>query len=247
MKYHRNRDYAGRVLSPIGVGVSAFYWTPAQLGTSLSLWLDASDATTRFQDSGLTTLALADTDPVGGWKDKSGNARHVLQATAGKRPLLKLAIQNGLPIIRSDGTDDFLQASYTLNQPYTRYALAKWTGGLTLLDGTTLNTGLMYVTGGNVSIFAGSNVSTGANPASFFLATAVFNGASSSIRIDSGTAASGNAGASNPGGITLGVRGDTTTQPTANDYSEIIEVTGLVSAANDAQIRTYFTGKWGKP
>jgi hypothetical protein len=74
----------------------------------LVVWHDASDASTLFQDSALTTPANADNDPVGGWKDKSGNGRTATQTTAGKRPLLKLAIRNGLPGLRFDDTDDYL-------------------------------------------------------------------------------------------------------------------------------------------
>lgn len=79
--------------------------------SGLKLWLDANDPATLFQDSGLTTPATADADPVGGWKDKSGNNNHATQAVAGDRGTLKLAIQNGLPIVRFDGTSDSLELS----------------------------------------------------------------------------------------------------------------------------------------
>lgn len=84
---------------------SAF--SPTQVA-GLSLWLDSSDPSTLFQDSALTTPASADGDPVGGWKDKSGNGRHVSQGTSSARPLLKLSVQNSKNVIRFDGTDDFL-------------------------------------------------------------------------------------------------------------------------------------------
>lgn len=61
-----------------------------------------------WQDSARTTPAVADGDPIGAWDDTSGNNRHALQATAGKRPLLKLGIVNGKPVVRFDGTDDTL-------------------------------------------------------------------------------------------------------------------------------------------
>ena len=52
---------------------------------NLKLWLDASDASTLFQDAAGTTPAT-NGDPVGLWKDKSGNSKDVTQATAGSRP-----------------------------------------------------------------------------------------------------------------------------------------------------------------
>ena len=72
----------------------------------IQLWLKADAGL--WQDAAMTTPAVADTDPVGGWADQSGNANHATQATAGNRPLLKLAIQNGRPVVRFDGTDDWL-------------------------------------------------------------------------------------------------------------------------------------------
>lgn len=62
------------------------------------LWL-RSDAGT-FTTSAMTTAAVADADPVGGWADQSGRGNHATQATAGKRPALKLAIQNGRSVLR---------------------------------------------------------------------------------------------------------------------------------------------------
>lgn len=63
--------------------------------TGLQFWADAADAATLYTDSTLTTLAVSDGDVIGGWKDKSGNSRNALQTNGTKKPLLKLAIQNG--------------------------------------------------------------------------------------------------------------------------------------------------------
>lgn len=76
--------------------------------SGLALWLDASDASTLFQDAAGTTAAAGDADPVGLWQDKSGNGRHVSQATSSARPSLKLGVQSAKNVIRFDGTDDFL-------------------------------------------------------------------------------------------------------------------------------------------
>src|SRR4051794_15888095 len=86
---------------------------------NLKVWLKADAGT--FQDAALTTPATANNDPVGGWSDQSGSGAVLTQATAGKRPLLKLANQNGLPTVTFDGTDDFLQKLYgtPFNQPIT--------------------------------------------------------------------------------------------------------------------------------
>lgn len=59
-------------------------------------------------------LVLADSDPVTTWADQSGNGNDVTQGTAGFKPLYKTNIQNGLPIVRFDGTDDVLTAGFTI-------------------------------------------------------------------------------------------------------------------------------------
>ncbi|MFI0461766.1 MAG: hypothetical protein ACH36C_06930, partial [Ilumatobacteraceae bacterium] len=64
-------------------------WTPASLGSSLAVWLDASDVSTITSSGGL----------VSEWRDKSGNARHAVQATSSSRPTL-----NGSAISISDYT-----------------------------------------------------------------------------------------------------------------------------------------------
>jgi len=69
-------------------------FTPRSI-SGLALWLDASDASTLFQNSDGTTPATATSDPVGYWADKSGNGRHVTQATSGNRPLVGAVVANG--------------------------------------------------------------------------------------------------------------------------------------------------------
>lgn len=75
------------------------------------LWLDANDASTLFQDDGYTTPATANNDPVGGWKDKSGNLNHVSQSVGGQRPLLKTSVLNSKNIVQWDGVDDIMAAA----------------------------------------------------------------------------------------------------------------------------------------
>jgi hypothetical protein len=78
-------------------------WTPAQL-PGLALWLDADDA---------STITL-NGSTVSQWNDKSGNARHVSQATAANQPTLTASGLNGKPEIRFDGVNDYLAAASPL-------------------------------------------------------------------------------------------------------------------------------------
>ena len=94
--------------------VSINYFSPLNI-SGLQLWLDASDSTTLFQDSAATTPALADGDPIGCWKDKSGNNYHATQTDGTFKPLRKNAIQNAKNIIRFDGTNDRLVCGNVMN------------------------------------------------------------------------------------------------------------------------------------
>lgn len=91
------------------LGGSAADFSPLDI-PGLVLWLDASDAATLFQDSAGTTPATADGDVVGYWADKSGNGRNATQGTTANKPRLKLAVKNGLNVVRGDGSDDVLTA-----------------------------------------------------------------------------------------------------------------------------------------
>ena len=82
-------------LAPSGGGAA---WTPADLGADLALWLDADDA---------STITLNGSN-VSQWSDKSGNARHVLQAAASGQPTFVSNGLNGKPTITFDGAGDIL-------------------------------------------------------------------------------------------------------------------------------------------
>lgn len=51
---------------------------------------------------------LSDDDPVTTWEDLSATGADFTQATASKKPIYKTAVQNGLPVVRFDGSDDGL-------------------------------------------------------------------------------------------------------------------------------------------
>jgi hypothetical protein len=71
-------------------------WTPADIDTAL--WLDAADASTVAQSGG----------SVSQWGDKSGNSRHLTQATPANQPSYSLSGLNGLNALSFDGAASFL-------------------------------------------------------------------------------------------------------------------------------------------
>lgn len=104
-------------------------WTPTDVA-GLQLWLDASDTGTLFQNSGGTGAVTSDGDPVGYWGDKSGNARHVTQATSGRRPLYHPdGLGTGKKAIQFDDVDDSLyRTGLTLSGAQTVALVCKING-----------------------------------------------------------------------------------------------------------------------
>lgn len=79
---------------------------PAQ--GDLLFWGKADAGT--FQDSGRTTPASADDDPVGGWADQSAAGNHLEQTVDDLlRLTLKTNRQNGRPAVYNPGTQNFLE------------------------------------------------------------------------------------------------------------------------------------------
>lgn len=70
-------------------------WTPERIDTAL--WLDAADA---------STITLNGSN-VSQWDDKSGNSRHVSQASAIRQPTYNATGLNSKPTIDFDGSNDF--------------------------------------------------------------------------------------------------------------------------------------------
>jgi hypothetical protein len=90
-----------------GGGVAVTPFVPTDV-PGLVLWLDASDISTLFQDVLYTVPVVADGNSIAGFQDKSGNVNHMTQAVVANRPTYKVGIQNALPIVRFDGTNDYL-------------------------------------------------------------------------------------------------------------------------------------------
>ena len=56
-----------------------------------------------YKDSGFTTPAVANVDPVGGWRDRSPNGNNLVQATSGNRPALATGFVNSRPAVSFAG------------------------------------------------------------------------------------------------------------------------------------------------
>ncbi|WP_157617097.1 hypothetical protein [Thioclava pacifica] len=71
-------------------------WSPAALAPIA--WYEPADRATLYQDAAMTVPVLADGDPVGAMRDKSGHGRDLIQSIDARRPLY-----------RTDGTTHWLE------------------------------------------------------------------------------------------------------------------------------------------
>jgi hypothetical protein len=93
-------------------------WAPTTLA-NLALWLDATSGLYDATTGGAAVTANG--AYIARWEDRSGNARHFSQATVNSRPTLATAGLNSKATIFFDGTDDFLDATYS--RPYAAQTL----------------------------------------------------------------------------------------------------------------------------
>ena len=87
---------------------------PLPSDLNLSLWLDASDASTITETNG----------SVSQWADKSGNAFHFTQTTAANQPTTGSVTIGGINAINFDGSDRLLNNAFSINGKHTVFALA---------------------------------------------------------------------------------------------------------------------------
>ncbi len=145
-----------------------------------------------------------------------------------------------------DGAAHKMAAAYTANQALTRFVLGyaiSWTAGDYLISGATGECGITQVTGTpTIGLNAGSAAASNGDMTlgTWKVLTAVINGASSSLTVNAGTPATGNAGANNSGGITL------FSNAAGAGYfngmvKEIIDFQGVLSTANIARVQRYLS------
>ena len=172
------------------------------------------------------------------WLDATNNSRTLLQATASKRPAI---MSDGTLLF--DGTSHTMTAAFTLVQPFSVYMLfgqVTWTSGDIILDGSTGttkwtqtgSTPAIAMNGGS-ALSGGSSIPVGNQ--TFGCACGVFNGTSSVYQSAGGgpsVTITGDAGAGNPGGITIG-SDRSGTNPANIMVREVI----MYSIAHDAPTR----------
>ena len=237
------------VLGPFG-GAQAVSggWLPSDLGSALWAWYDSSNAASvRTGASGMSQASV--TDPVSEWRDISGNARHVAQATSANQPVLAA---DGITFDPTGGNKR-LDGGEALSQPFTYVIYASSTvpgsGTKALLDSATGAAALFgdadVVGGAEIRSYAGGLFAPGpdwdSNPHVYI---AGFSGASSYIQRDdeapfTGDPSTGGFSALRIGDNAAGSAGMT------GSVQEVFVVNRLLTTEEIASVVEYLTGKWG--
>jgi hypothetical protein len=227
--------------------------------TGLVAWLDFSDAATLFTDTTRTTPVASDADAIAGVTDKSGAGNHLIQTTSTARPGYKVNILNGRSAALGDGADYMVQVNNPVAyaQPNYIFIAAKHgdaAAGKHLFDGAGAGRNLIGTAAGPVwTMYAGTVVSSvSATDTNNNIFCGVFNGASSALYVNGGTAViSGNAGAqalgvSAAGGdfiVGAGV-GGANIMPAGSYLYEILVYDTTLSTFQINQIGGYLKTKW---
>lgn len=235
---HVNSIRRNRVSTQVS---SWFNFSPLSLQPAI--WLDASDAATITSSSGA----------VSQWNDKSGNGRHVSQATSTAQPTTGTNTQNGLNVITFDGGDWLKTASDTTNAVATVFGVGNHTstalGGRFFCGrtGLTFQTTLYpYVTVQSAGLYAGLDRfgptnSVAANK--YYFATWRLNGASSQVFVNGVGGTVGNAGGASASLGTVGARGDNAF-PFIGHIAEVIVVFSVVDENTRIVVENYLRSKW---
>lgn len=93
----------------IGIGPTSRGFSPLSI-SGLQLWLDANDSNTLYDATSGGSLVISDGSAVKRWEDKSGNARHAIEAT--NAPTLEVAEKNGLNALNF-ATGKYLTSSFS--------------------------------------------------------------------------------------------------------------------------------------
>ena len=233
--------------------------TTATIGTTAAgvIYSVTIGSVYNFNPSGAAKLAASFVAPTTGetWTINTsgdlgahiGGARDLVQLTAGKQS----TILSGSATF--DGVNDYMKANpWVLVQPETLYFVGKqvtWTNNDALFDGNTTDSMeiLQELTTPKLRALAGtfSNELTTFPLATNGVLSVVFNGASSSLRLNRTTAITGNFGASNGSGFTLGSTGGA-----AGNFANIFVNEALIystaqSTATNNQVITYLAQRWG--
>lgn len=224
-------------------GIGAPAWTPAQLGPALIAWYFAPD------------IAQSDGSAVASWTDRSGNGRVAAQGTGANQPTYTTAMQNGLAVVRFDGTNHVLAVTSLglAAQPYSVAAAVSFGGALSADERLwssrtpTDNSLMRALSGGNFEIWGGGSVQGyAAATTGWHVHVAAWNGASSSGALDGTNTALATPGAGAPTtGIHIGADSAGTGTLFSGDLGEMVWTNTALTLDDRQRLEGHLAWTWG--
>lgn len=225
--------------------VAAPAFAPTDIA-GLNLWLKA-DALT----------GLSDGDGVASWPGSSTGVT-ATQSNAASKPLYKTGIFNGNPVLRFDGSNDFMDLDgFTSTAVQTLFAVVKSANPtknyqrLVMVQDTNYSS-MVDVSGGvgtaGMGIYAGGASGVGAafDTSAALVFSAVYNGASSKVLKNGVQLATGTVGTGVSSLFCLGSNyPDTTADNFQGDLAELIIYNSALSDANRQSVEAYLKTKYG--
>ena len=196
---------------------------------------------------------LADGAAVGTWPDSSGLGRHAAQTTGSLQPTYQTGELNGHPVVRFDGTDDYLATAAFASepQPHTVFVISRLGTAIVtryLLDGivTTDRHALFLNASSQIEAFAGvSNLGDTATAGQVAVYAVTYNGASSGIwKNGVDVSGVGNVGGQALTGLTIGGRFNGV-ETLDGDVGEVIVYDRALTTAERQAVEQYLMTKWG--
>lgn len=194
-----------------------------------------------------TELSLSDGDPVSTFADETGNGNDL---TAGTAPTFRTSQINGNPVVRFDGVGDFLDVAFgAISQPFQTFAVVRLNSFSTssksaIWSGEADTNGLFeQPDADNWRIFAGTAVDGGSPDTNPHIFNQFFDGANSKLAVDGANTLSGDAGAGDLNGYSLGTTANQVSFAEI-DVGEILRYpqnkTGI-----ESDVESYLSDKWG--
>lgn len=213
-------------------------------------WYDPSDLSTMFQDLAAAVPAAVGA-PVARINDKSGRGNNAGQATASARPVLRQDA-GGRFYLEFDGVDDrLLTAAFAMDNGWDRMSAlrqAGWASGRRIFAAGSGGVGLLQQSGTSpgLALFDGSLGPT-SNGAAVGAAAVLFErhaGAASQLAVNSGAAATGNAGTTAASGVSIGADPGGSNAAAIHFYG-LCQIKAALGAAQVAALRSFYAAKAG--
>lgn len=215
----------------------------------LLMWLDSSDTSSLFQSADGTSPISAGNQPVGRWKDKSGNDNHFIPTRPEVRPtLIKTGIGGKASIMFEPGQSMFVKTNFPA--PVTVIYVARQLGGTNnrVLSAVANNWLLGFWAGAkNQGYYEGWVSPSGSPPTDaaphIFIGIVKGRGQNSEVWADGVMIANNQNGITGPNGLAVNT-GAYPGEVSNCQVAEIIVFNRDLTAVERQKIETYLKSKW---